>query len=241
MTRQGRVRMGCAARAAPAGGWSWRRLLEHRRGGVGRSNVPAHLRPSPPSRRRRVTTQPCAPRARRSRWSASAAPTFAGPRLIDVVCEDRATPPPRWPPAPTASRWCSSRSRTAPGSSWANGPVDGDRRGVAPEGFSATAIPAWQRLRDRRLTEPRRGPGGGVDSHRHAAVLAPRRNPNDGALEVCTDLRSRLRRVHAGHLRTPARRPGGPERARGPAGHSNFCQYNYNDPARAWPIPASSP
>lgn len=157
---------------------------------------------------------------------AAAAGTFEGAALVDVVCEQEAA---------TATLTNGPDGELVvlfalQGGSWAlvgNAPVDGDLASVAPAGFSPTALPAWQRLRNARLSRPADG-GSNSDPTPPSSV---QKNPDTGETEVCItyDADYVICSVPTTAPPPAVPDPENPDAPVAPPVTSNFCRYNYND------------
>ena len=114
-----------------------------------------------------------------------------------------------------------------------SGPAGGDVAILAPSGFSATAVPAWQRLRTAIAT---RGgsdtEGGGTsDGGRGGGATTTSTvyftDPDTGQLQSCTTNRDGMLCVPAPSIPPTSADPENPDDTVVPSG---FCRFNFNDP-----------
>ena len=159
---------------------------------------------------------------------AAAAATFEAAALIDVVCE---------PEAATATLTNGPDGElvalfTLQNGAWTlvgSGPVDGDVVAVAPAGFSPSAVPSWQRLRNARLA--RTAGGGSSKDDGSAPPSSTQKNPETGETEVCVAYDADFVECTPPTTAPPpdAPEPGNPDEPSAPPVTSNFCRYNFND------------
>lgn len=158
---------------------------------------------------------------------AAAVATFEAAALIDVVCE---------PEAATATLTNGPDGElvvlfTLQNGTWAlvgSGPIDGDVVAIAPTGFSPTAVPSWQRLRNARLA---RGQGGPQTPTPSTPPSSTRTNPATNEVEVCIEYSADY--ITCAPVTTPPDTeppdPDNPDATPTPPVTSNFCRYNFND------------
>jgi hypothetical protein len=156
--------------------------------------------------------------------TAAAAASFEAPKIIDVVCETEFA---------TATLENGPSGETVvlfnlQGGVWvlAGSGAVADAVAATPAGFSPTAVPTWQRLRDARLKREANPDAGRGDPSPYPSST----QVNDGVVEICTQYGADFVECVTSTLPNIVEEPpADPDAPPTTQKQSGFCKYNYND------------